>query len=813
MSQPSCTRPGCPGSYGPEGYCEECGNRQAPMPSPQVSSPPAQHPGQYQGAPVTPQQRPATGAVPPQQHPGQPYPPQAVPSPPQRAGQPMSQPVGSPVSVPSGALSTTGLPMTGSQPLSQATRGTQPFTSTTRSRLGGGMKDIPPVPIRNPSEAVLRDPQVPEHKRYCGQCSKPVGRRGPDGQPGRVQGFCPHCRNRFSFAPSLQPGDMVVSRYEILGAMAHGGLGWIYLARDQNIGDDVAERWVVLKGLIDTSDPDAIEAAIAERRFLAALDHPNIVQIYDFVRHPDPRTNEPLNYIVMEYVPGRSLRDLRRAATDETGSPAPMPLSQVLTYAAEILPAMGYLHQQGLLYCDFKPDNIIHVESWLKLIDLGAVRRIDDTESAVFGTPGYAVSDDEIINHGPSITSDLYTVARSMAVLAFEFHGFSTEFRNQLPSPHNEPLLARYESFHRFLARATHPAPAQRFPTAEEMREQLIGVKQEVLSVESQQPQGTTSVMFTPEQRTFGVPAASTGAFNELNGPDIANALPIPLVDGDDANAGFLATLSATDPLELLHALKNAPSESPEVRLRRVRTNLAYGNLRAAAMNLDQYAGTKEGTADWRITWWRGVIALLQERYADARGAFDWLYSHLPGEIAPTLGLAASCELSGDVSTALGIYTRIWQTDRRYLSAAFGQARLLARTGNTGRAIEVLDSVPHSSNQFTTAQVTAVALLLAPGAAAHIDMLRDAAARITRLDLPADRRHLFAARILLACLNRVSTDGPQPGATVLKHELEEKSLRLGLEQTYRELARTTPGQAERIAYIDQANDIRPWTVT
>jgi len=729
-------------------------------------------------------------------------------------GQPANQPISSPISVPSGALSTTGLPMTGSQPLSQATRGTQPFTRTTRSRLGGGMKDIPPVPIRNPSEAVLPDPQVPEHKRYCGQCSKQVGRRGPDGQPGRVQGFCPHCRNRFSFVPSLQPGDMVVSRYEILGAMAHGGLGWIYLARDQNIGDDVAERWVVLKGLIDTSDPDAIEAAIAERRFLAALDHPNIVQIYDFVRHPDPRTNEPLNYIVMEYVPGRSLRDLRRAATDENGSPAPLPLSQVLTYAAEILPALGYLHQQGLLYCDFKPDNIIHVESWLKLIDLGAVRRIDDSESAVFGTPGYAVSDDEIINHGPSITSDLYTVARSMAVLAFEFHGFSTEFRNQLPSPHNEPLLARYESFHRFLARATHPAPAQRFATAEEMREQLIGVKQEVLSVESQHPQGTTSVMFTPEQRTFGVPTASTGAFNDLNGPDIAHALPIPLVDGDDANAGFLATLSAADPIELLHALKNAPSESPEVRLRRVRTNLAYGNLRAAAINLDQYAGTKEGTADWRITWWRGVIALLQERYADARGAFDWLYSHLPGEIGPTLGLAASCELSGDMSTALGVYTRIWQTDRRYLSAAFGQARLLARTGNTGRAIEVLDSVPHSSNQFTTAQVTAVALLLTPGPAApHIDLLRDAADRIARLDLPAERRHLFAARILLACLNRVSTDGPLPGATVLKHELEEKSLRLGLEQTYRELARTTPGQADRIAYIDQANDIRPWTVT
>lgn len=819
MNQSSCVQPGCTGQYGPEGYCEECGSR--------VTVPATPAPTTQSGGPVSP--GPATGPAPvsqPVSVPSQPAPPPR-PGPTGHAHPPAGQasnrtPVSQPTTGPatgashpvtgSSALSSTATP--GTSPLSQATRstGTQPFTGTTRSRFGGGMQDIPPVPIRNPSEAVLRDPQVPEHKRFCSQCGAQVGRRGPDGQAGRVQGFCPQCRNRFSFVPSLQPGDMVASRYEILGAMAHGGLGWIYLARDQNIGDDVAERWVVLKGLIDTSDPDAIEAAIAERRFLAALDHPNIVQIYDFVRHPDPRTNEPLNYIVMEYVPGRSLRDLRRGATDEYGNPAPLPLSQVLTYASEILPALGYLHQQGLLYCDFKPDNIIHVESWLKLIDLGAVRRIDDSESAVFGTPGYAVSDDEIINHGPSVTSDLYTVARSMAVLAFEFHGFSTEFRNQLPNPQNEPLLARYDSFHRLLLRATHPAPAQRFATADEMREQLNGVKQEVQSVESGHPHGTTSAMFTGEQRAFAVPDAATGSFTDPNGSAIAHALPIPLADGDDANAGFLATLSATDPIELLHELKNAPSESPEVRLRRVRTNLTYGNLRAAAINLDQYAGTEEGTGDWRITWWRGVIALLREEYTDARVAFDWVYSHLPGEIAPKLALAAACELSGDINTALGFYTRIWQTDRRYLSAALGQARLLAGTGNPAQAIDVLDSVPHSSSHHTTAQVTTIGLLLA-SENTHINQLRNAADRLADLDLPADRRHLFAARILLGCLNRVSTEGPQPGATILKHELEEKALRLGLEQTYREIARTTPGHSERIAYIDQANDIRPWTVT
>ncbi|HIW62472.1 MAG TPA: protein kinase [Candidatus Stackebrandtia excrementipullorum] len=801
MSSRSCVQPDCTGRYGPEGYCEECGNRETvPASGTGTTAPPSQRSNDSAGAPVQTGagQSQATGV--PSPHPADP------------ANSFAPQP-GAVVSVDTraGTISTQGT----SSPPSQLSRGpgTQPVTGSTRSRFGGGMQDIPPVPVRNPSEAVLRDPQVPEHKRFCSQCGTQVGRRGVDGQTGRAQGFCPQCRNRFSFVPSLQPGDMVAGRYEILGAMAHGGLGWIYLARDQNIGDDVAERWVVLKGLIDTSDPDAIEAAIAERRFLAALDHPNIVQIYDFVRHPDPRTNEPLNYIVMEYIPGRSLRDLRRNATDEFGKPVPLPLVQVLTYVAEILPAMGYLHQQGLLYCDFKPDNVIHVESWLKLIDLGAVRRIDDTESAIFGTPGYAVSDDEIINHGPSITSDLYTVARSMAVLAFEFHGFSTEFRNQLPSAHNEPLLARYDSFYRLLLRATHPAPAQRFATAEEMLEQLNGVKQEVQSVESGHPQGAASALFTVEQRAFAVPDSTTGDFGRPHGPDIAQALPIPLVDGNDPNAGFLATLSSTTPIELLHELSGAPSESPEIRLRRIRTNLAYGNLRAAAINLDQYAGTVEGSTDWRITWWRGIISLLREEYADACSAFDWVYSHLPGEIAPRLALAAACELSGDTTAALGYYTRIWQTDRRYPAAAFGQARLLALSGNPGQAIDVLDSIPASSSHHTTAQVSVVGLLLGSGHPPTLDRLRNAADRISGLDLATERRLLFAARILLGCLDRITDEGPQPGAVLLGHALDEKSLRLGLEHTYRELARTSSGTTERIAYIDRANDIRPWTVT
>jgi len=65
-------------------------------------------------------------------------------------------------------------------------------------------------------------------------------------------------------------GELVGGQYEVLGALAHGGLGWIYLAKDRNVND----RWVVLKGLIDTGDTAAMTAAVAEKQFLSQVEHP-----------------------------------------------------------------------------------------------------------------------------------------------------------------------------------------------------------------------------------------------------------------------------------------------------------------------------------------------------------------------------------------------------------------------------------------------------------------------------------------------------------------------------------------------------------
>ncbi|WP_143220419.1 serine/threonine protein kinase [Actinomadura sp. CNU-125] len=259
------------------------------------------------------------------------------------------------------------------------TGSTRTGTSRSSTRIGGlgaGLVEVPRVPYRNPSTAVLRDPQVAESRRYCSHCDEPVGRSRGD-RPGRTEGFCPKCGNGFSFTPKLAPGDLVGGQYDVLGCLAHGGLGWIYLARDKNVSD----RWVVLKGLLDSGDADAMAAAAAEKAFLAEVEHPNIVKIYNFVQHSGD------GYIVMEYVGGRSLKDILLQRREE-GADA-LPVAQAIAYALEVLQAFGYLHARGLVYCDFKPDNVIQFEEQLRLIDLGGVRRLDDPDGAIYGTNGY----------------------------------------------------------------------------------------------------------------------------------------------------------------------------------------------------------------------------------------------------------------------------------------------------------------------------------------------------------------------------------------------------------------------------------------
>ena len=698
------------------------------------------------------------------------------------------------------------------------TRGTQASTSrASRGNLGAGLVEIPPVPAHDPASAVLSDPQVPESKRFCPKCERPVGRTR-DGRPGLAEGFCRNCGTPFSFSPKLQAADLLGGQYEVLGCLAHGGLGWIYLAKDRNVSDS----WRVLKGLLNTGDADAMAAAVAERQFLAAVDHPNIVRIYNFVQHEDPRSGESAGYIVMEYVGGRSLR---RILLDERKAGRSVPVEHALAYAIEVLRAFGYLHSRGLVYCDFKPDNVIQAEEMLKLIDMGGVRRIEDEDSPIYGTVGYQAP--EIAGDGPSPSSDLYTVGRALAVLTFEFTGYTSTYEHSLPDPATVPLLARQESFYRLLRRATNPDPGRRFTSAGDMAEQLTGILREVLAVGDGNPRPAFSSQFSPELQAVGAEAGAMEGGEWATAADapptaeITAGLPVPQVDIADAAAGYLATLSTLDPVQLTATLSAAArgesgtppavAESAETRLALARALIVTGALDEAAGTLADLAASDR--ADWRTTWYQGLHELAGGQPVAARAAFDAVYDTLPGELAPKLALGFAAEAAGDAAAAARYFERVWTVDSSYVSAAFGLARARLAVDDRAGAVAALAAVPQTSSHHVAAQITAVRIHLTrvDQSGVSADDLREAAGRLGRLTLDAARQQHLTAEILRAALDAVTAGQAVGDGRLLGREPAEYPLRSGLEQSYRALARLAPDQARRIELVDRANEVRPRT--
>jgi serine/threonine-protein kinase PknG len=730
----------------------------------------------------------------------------------------------------SGGSGPVGSGMAGSRQTA-GTRGTRGSRRTSgrsaRGRLGAGLVEIPPVPYRDPASAVLADPQVPESRRFCANCEQPVG-RGLDGRPGLSEGFCRNCGTRFSFSPKLEPGELVAGQYEVLGCLAFGGLGWIYLARDHNVSD----RWVVLKGLLNTGDADAMAAAVAERQFLAQVEHPNIVRIYNFVQHADRRTGESAGYIVMEYVGGKSLKQILQDARRSGGS---VPLAHAIAYAVEVLPALGYLHDRGLVYCDFKPDNVIQTEEQLKLIDMGGVRGVD-SEGPIYGTVGYQAP--EIGTDGPSVSSDLFTVARALAVLTFEFKGYQSSYKFTFPD--GVPLLEQQESFARLLRRATHRDPNRRFGSAGEMAEQLTGVLREVLATADGTPRPAFSTVFSPELQAVGAGDDTAGeagaALAVPPAAEIIAGMPMPQVDRADPAAGYLATFAGLDSAQRAAALAHAvsgdatvPAEvatSAETRLALARAQLDVGDYDGAGATLADLAA--EDPSDWRIAWTDGLrrLALAGAGTATAAGgAFSAVYDELPGELAPKLALGFAAEAAGDAASAARYFKLVWTVDRSCISAAFGLARACLATGDRPGAIAALAAVPDTSSYHAAAQIAAVRILVSSGVSG--DDLRQASGRLGRLPLDEARRQQLTVEILRAALGWATTGQvPPPGhaqgsartparvsgdGLILGCEPDERSLRFGLERGYRALARLTSDRDRRIALVDLANAVRPKT--
>lgn len=692
---------------------------------------------------------------------------------------------------PASARSSTGSSRLGSAPIGSArnTSGSRPTrrlgASTNQSRLGAGLTHVPPIAEVDPRQSLMSPPVVSEDKRYCSVCQAQVG-RSREGSPGRTKGFCAKCRTPFNFEPTLVAGNLLGGQYEVIGCLAHGGMGWIYLARDRNVND----RWVVLKGLLNSGDPDASRAAVAEKQFLAEVEHPLIVEIYNFVTSPDGNS-----YIVMEYVGGRSLNNLLKDRMKATGAYSPIPVDQAIAYVVEILPAFSYLHTLGLLYCDFKPANLIQVGDSMKLIDLGGVRRVDDDQSPIYGTVGFQAP--EVARDGTTVASDLFTVARTLAVLVFEFRGYQSQYETTLPAADEVPLFAQFDSLYRWLQKGTAARPEDRFQTAEEMREQLFGVLREVTAAAA-----TGAVTRSTPSLLFDQPAATADTLGWRD-------LPRLVIDRRDPMASWLASVTADDPESRLAALQGAPEQTVAVLAEQADAALRAGRSDATLQTAHRILETDPW--EWRGVWLQGLAALSDGDPAAAVAAFNAVYGQLPGELAPKLALATACELAGEAAEAERLYATCARSDAAYVAAGqFGLARLAAQAGQRDAALHALDRIPATSRAYGDARRARAQLLasaLEPARA--LDDLGRASAELEQASMqPADRADL-RIRILDSALQHVRANGPSPTTRVGNVPADELSLRTALERAYRDAARLTDNPETREQLVDQANAVRP----
>src|SRR5579864_7980685 len=141
---------------------------------------------------------------------------------------------------------------------------------------------------------------------------------------------------------TLSAGDRL-GPYEILAPIGAGGMGEVYRAHDPRVNRDVA---------IKVSRERFSERFEREARVIAALNHPNICQLYDV----GP------NYMVMELVEGTRLK-------------GPLSLEKAIEYAGQILDALDAAHKRGITHRDLKPANILVTRQGIKLLDFGLAKQ------------------------------------------------------------------------------------------------------------------------------------------------------------------------------------------------------------------------------------------------------------------------------------------------------------------------------------------------------------------------------------------------------------------------------------------------------
>ena len=339
----------------------------------------------------------------------------------------------------------------------------------------------------------------------------------------------------------------------------------------------------------------------------------------------------------------------------------------------------------------------------------------------------------------PRIASDIYTVGRTLAVLVFEFRGSTGEYVDRLPTPEQVPLFAEHDSLYRLLLRATATAPEDRFQSADELREQLLGVLREVTSRVDGDYRSVPSSYFE-------TPAISGDELGWADLPRAARRRQRP--DGVVAERRHVRRPGAP----AATCSRSAPEQTAAVRLARAAAALGAGDPARARAECE--ALLQADPWDWRAVWMTGVAALGRPTTS-------------PERPPPSTPSTASCPAS---------WRRSWRWPgraswpaRRDLAGAPLRGVLARPTAPTSRrpssawpawpsptagrddALAALARIPPVSRAYGESRRQRASLLVGDGTASPDD-LAAASVEVDRAGLPPRERTTLQAQILEAAL-------------------------------------------------------------
>jgi len=206
-------------------------------------------------------------------------------------------------------------------------------------------------------------------------------------------------------------GVIIDGRYRIVQPLAAGGMGSVYLGEQDNL-----HRQVAIK-LIRQPDPEDAERFRREAEALAAVSHPAIVDVYDYLHETTGAASGDVSYLVMAYVRGENVAD--HAAGQPGGVVPPLEAVELLLPVAS---ALVELHAHAILHRDLKPANLVRYvradgRAAVKLVDFGIARREQDAgltaEGLIVGTPPY-LSAEVVLGKRHSEASDVYAFGATL---------------------------------------------------------------------------------------------------------------------------------------------------------------------------------------------------------------------------------------------------------------------------------------------------------------------------------------------------------------------------------------------------------------